>query len=46
LNIPDVVKIGGIPYKVKMVDIVSDEEPLADGMVIHHKQEIRVNYST
>ncbi|KGO14575.1 hypothetical protein NZ45_05995 [Clostridium botulinum] len=42
MNIPNKVKIGGVNYKVIECNNPSEEEHQVDGMIVYHKQEIRL----
>ncbi|MBY6844649.1 hypothetical protein HYI19_07520 [Clostridium botulinum] len=42
MNIPDKVKIGGVTYSIIECNNPSEEEHQVDGMIVHHKQEIRL----
>lgn len=40
--LPEVIKIGGINYKVKIVDVCDEDDFNIDGKIIFDKQEIRI----
>ena len=42
MKIPKNVKIGGIPYEVKIVDCVCDMNKYTSGRIIYDSQEIKV----
>ncbi|ACQ51726.1 hypothetical protein [Clostridium botulinum] len=42
MNIPDKVKIGGVTYNIIECNNPSEEEHQVDGMIVYHKQEIRL----
>lgn len=41
-QVPAQLNIGGIAYRVLLVDEVSEETPAARGMILYEKQEIRI----